>query len=145
MKTLIALINCHSRKAYADAQRETWIPRVPPGLDYKFFLGPSERTPGPDEVFLPCDDSYRGLPNKVQEVMRWAREHEYEVTAKIDDDVVLKPEQFLMSGCQYQEFSGHTNTDGGAIKIPWGFCYTLGKRAMEIMANAPLPPDGNDE
>jgi hypothetical protein len=35
MKTLLALITCHTRTAYADAQRETWIPKIPEGLDYK--------------------------------------------------------------------------------------------------------------
>jgi hypothetical protein len=35
MKTLLALITCHTRTAYADAQRETWIPKIPSGLDYK--------------------------------------------------------------------------------------------------------------
>ena len=61
-KTLLALITCHTRQAYAQAQRETWIPSIPPGLDYKFFLGPSERIPREDEVFVQCDDSYWGLP-----------------------------------------------------------------------------------
>ena len=145
MKTLLALINCHSRLAYANAQRETWIPRVPQGLDYKFFLGPSERTPKPDEVFLNCRDDYGGLPNKVQEVIRWALSNDYDHMAKIDDDVVLRPSAFLFSGYQRHDFAGHINTDGTIIKIPWGFCYTLSRKAMEIIANASLPNDCNDE
>jgi hypothetical protein len=145
MKTLLALITCHTRTAYADAQRETWIPKIPSGLDYRFFLGPSSREPRPDEVFLDCRDDYGGLPNKVQEVIRWARDNGYEHMAKIDDDVILKPSQFLASGFQNHDFVGHTNNDKAAVKIPWGFCYTLSRKSMEIMANAPLPHDFNDE
>src|SRR5665213_3967897 len=92
-KTLLGIINCHSRPQYANAQRETWIPKIPSGLDYKFFLGPSERTPGPDEVFLQCDDAYWGLPTKVQAMCRWAFEQGYDTLTKIDDDVILKPSE----------------------------------------------------
>ena len=145
MKTLLALISCHSRPGYANAQRETWIPKVPQGLDYKFFLGPSDRAPGPDEVFLNCRDEYGGLPNKVQEVVRWSQAHEYDHILKIDDDVILLPEQFMNSGYQNYDFSGHKNTDGGGVAIPWGFCYTLSRKAMEYVALAPLPPNNNDE
>ena len=145
MNTLLALITCHARTAYADAQRETWIPRIPSGLDYRFFLGPSELTPREDEAFLDCNDSYYGLPSKVQAVCRWALERGYDFIAKIDDDVILRPTEFLNSGFQCHDFSGHTNNDHANVKIPWGFCYTLSKQAMNIMASASLPRDFNDE
>ena len=145
MKSLLALITCHTRSAYANAQRETWIPKIPSGLDYKFFLGPSERIPESDEMFLQCDDSYKGLPSKVQAVCRWALEHEYSSITKIDDDVVFFPEAFAHSGYESCDFKGHTNYDGGRITVPWGFCYTLSRRSMEIMANAALPSNNNDE
>jgi hypothetical protein len=145
MKILLALITCHTRPQYSDAQRETWIPQVPSGLDHKFFLGPSERTPRVDEVFLNCDDSYAGLPSKVQAVCRWAFYQGYDHLLKIDDDVILRSSAFLGSGFQNYDFSGHTNQDGGALKVPWGFCYTLSRKAMEILINAPLPGNNNDE
>ena len=144
MKTLLALINCHARPQYADAQRETWLPQVS-GLDYRFFLGPGTRQPKADEVFLPCDDSYRGLPNKVQESVRWALSYGYDYMLKIDDDVVLRPSAFAISGYNNHDFSGHTNDDRQAVVAPWGFCYTLSRRAMEIIAQASLPPNNNDE
>jgi len=143
--TLLSLITCHSRTAYADAQRETWIPKIPPELDYKFFLGPSERAPRADEVFLDCDDSYKGLPSKVQAVYRWALEQGYEHVSKIDDDVILIPDKFVSSGYDTCDFQGHTNYDGGRVLVPWGFCYTLSRKAMEIMVNTPLPSNNNDE
>jgi hypothetical protein len=145
MKILLAMITCHSRASYANAQRDTWIPKLPPELDYKFFLGPSERVPGLDEVFLDCDDSYGGLPSKVQAVCRWALAQGYDFVAKIDDDVVLRPTLFRDSGFRSHDFVGHTNNDHANVKIPWGFCYTLSRRAMEIMVNAHLPGNHNDE
>ena len=145
MKTLIALINCHARPQYADAQRETWIPSLAAGLDYRFFLGQGNREPKADEVFLPCDDSYRGLPNKVQETVRWALSYGYDYMLKIDDDVVLKPSSFAVSGYHNYDFTGHTNEDRQAVVAPWGFCYTLSRRAMEKVAQAALPPNNNDE
>ena len=145
MRHLLALITCHTRQAYANAQRETWIPKIPAGLDYKFFLGPSESTPGPDEVFLDCDDSYVGLPSKVRAACKWALDHGYDTGTKIDDDVVLKPTDFLNSLSNPKDFSGHTNFDGGVVKAPWGFIYTLSKRAMDIVVTSELPPNNNDE
>ena len=145
MATLIAIINCHSRLAYADAQRETWIPKIPPGLEYKFFLGPSDRTPREDEVFLQCDDSYGGLPNKVQEVVRWAQARGKDHILKCDDDVVLIPEKFMNSEYQNYDFVGHVNTDRGIVVIPWGFCYTLSRKSMEHVALSALPGNNNDE
>lgn len=146
MKTLIAIINCHSRDAYVDAQRETWIPLIPEGVDYKIFRGRgASREAREDEVFLDCDDSYGGLPNKVQEVIRWALSHEYECMLKCDDDVVLLPRQFMDSGFQQHDFVGHVNEDRTQVRIPWGFCYTLSKRAMEMVSKASLPRNNNDE
>jgi hypothetical protein len=146
MKTLIALINSQNRAAYADAQRETWIPLMPPGeVDYRFFLGPSEREPRSDEVFLNCDDSYQGLPNKVQEVIRWALARDYDFVVKCDDDVVLIPDRFLASNFRNFDFTGNNNGDGRKLSTPWGFCYILSKRAMKVVENAPLPYTNNDE
>ena len=107
-KTLIAVINSHSRQAYSDAQRATWIPRVPDGLDYRFFRGRgANRDTLHDEVFLDCDDTYAGLPEKVQKIMRWSNDHGYEFTLKCDDDVLLLPERFLVSGYDLHDFVGN--------------------------------------
>ena len=145
MKTLLALVTCHSRGAYADAQRDTWIPNIPPELDYKFFLGPSTREPKTDEVFLDCDDSYGGLPSKVRAIMCWALEHEYDFVVKVDDDTIVNPLAFLKSGYQHHDFTGRINNDHGVIDTPWGFFYVLSKSAMEIMASSALPGNNNDE
>ena len=145
MKTLIAIVTCHSRLVYRDALRSTWIPQIPEELDYRFFSGPSERTPEADEVFLNCDDSYAGLPSKVQAIVLWALERGYDYVLKCDDDVVLLPVKFANSGFQNYDFVGHANGDPGSVLVPWGFCYVLSKKAMELVAKAPLPNNNNDE
>ena len=92
MKHLLAIVSCHSREDFSDAVRSTWLPLVPQGLDVRFFRGRgATREPLADEIFLDCDDSYEGLPNKVQEIVRCAHSHEYDFVLKCDDDVVVKP------------------------------------------------------
>ena len=145
MRALLAMITCHTRQAYADSQRGTWLCKLPEGLDYRFFLGPSGRIPEKDEVFLDCDDSYMGLPSKVQAVCRWALEKGYDYIVKVDDDVILRPYELVAGDFQYHDFSGRLNGDRDSVQIPWGFCYTLSRRAMIIMADANLPKDNNDE
>lgn len=140
MKPLIALISCHARQAYADVQRSTWIPRIPEGVDYKFFRGRgAQRETLADEIFLDCDDSYEGIPNKVQEVMRWSLAHGYDFTLKCDDDVLLLPEKFSRSGFERFDFVGNIIGDGGQSMVPWGFCWVLSRRSMEVICNSPLP------
>jgi hypothetical protein len=126
--------------------RETWIPAIPAELDYKFFLGPcGHRGPKDDEVFLDCDDSYGGLPSKVRAIAKWALEHGYDFMVKIDDDVIFRPKLFTYSGYQNYDFTGNLNEDRSAVAVPWGFCYVLSKRSMEIMSAAQLPGNHNDE
>ena len=104
MKLLIAVVNCHSRLEYQQCIRETWLPLVQ-GADVRFFLGPSTREAQQDEVFLDCDDSYAGLPSKVQAIARWALTNSYDYVVKLDDDVVLRPAQFLNTGFQNYDFT----------------------------------------
>lgn len=143
MKVLLAVVNCHSRLAYQQCIRDTWMPLVQ-GADVRFFLGPSTREPQTDEVFVECDDSYQGLPSKIKAIAQWALEHGYSQMLKCDDDVVMVPHKVLSSGFQNHEFSGHRN-DIRAYSVPYGFCYWLGKRAMQLVADAELPRDNNDE
>lgn len=143
MKPLIAVVNAHTRAIYQQCIRETWLPLVN-GADVRFFLGPSTREAQQDEVFLNCDDSYEGLPSKVQAIARWALEHDYDYMVKLDDDVVIRPSQFLSTGFQNYDFSGHRN-DVREFPVPFGFSYWLSKSSMQLVEKATLPRDNNDE
>ena len=108
----------------------------------RFFLGRGVNTaPKEDEVLLDCDDSYQGLPSKVQGIVQWAYEHGYEYVLKCDDDVVLKPEAMLSSDFTAYDFTGPKNpwVKAGEIHTPWGFCYWLSRKAMQLVSSAPLP------
>lgn len=143
-RVLIAIVSCHSRPIPRQLLRDTWVPRVPPGIDLRFFLGPSTSDPLLDEVFLQCDDSYNGLPGKVQQIFRWALEHDYDYCLKLDEDVCLLPELWAR-GFYHTDFSGRPNNSQPGYICPWGFAYVLSRRSMEAVVNGQLPYGNNDE
>jgi hypothetical protein len=147
VKNLLALVSCHSREEFSNAIRSTWLPSVPEGLDVRFFRGGgATREPLADEVFLDCRDDYAGLPNKVQEIVRWAYDNGYEYVAKVDDDVVVKPKAWL-DGFYRGDFTGclESACKPNEIQTPYGFFYVLNRKTMKLVIDAPLPSHGNDE
>jgi Galactosyltransferase len=141
---LIAIVTCHTRPDWADLVRQTWVPLVPKNTDVRFFCGRgAPRTILKDEVILDCDDSYQGLPDKVQSIIRWALERNYDFVLKCDDDVVINPAGLMSSGFENYDFTGHECAPNN--QVPWGFLYSLSRKAMEIMARETLPPNNNDE
>ena len=148
-RSLIAVVSAHTRKAWRDAIRSTWLPMVPEGTDVRFFLGRGETTTQPDEVVLDCDDSYLGLPEKVQCIVRWAHDKGYSHVLKLDDDVVLAPKAMLDSGYDKFPYVGL----GAHRPIPptrpyfvaGGFAYWMDMTSMEYVIAAQLPPNNYDE
>jgi hypothetical protein len=115
---------------------------VPEGLDVKFFRGRgATREALADEVFLDCGDDYGSLPNKVQEIVRWAYDKGYDYVLKCDDDVVVKPKELLASGFNQHDFVGcqEPACKPGEIKTPYGFCYWMSRKVMKLVIDAPLP------
>lgn len=147
MKTLIAVVSCRTRQQYVTAIRSTWLPTVPPErADVKFFLGKGEPSDySADVVELSCGDDYASLPEKVKAIMKWALENGYEHTLKCDDDVILLPAKLLASGYEKADFVGHRNSSKEDPVPPYGFCYWLSRRAMQIVSEAELPKDNYDE
>ena len=136
MKYLIAVTTCKWRAQNANYQRMTWVQDSP--VDVRFFVGSELVSEDGDTVHLNCNDSYRGLPAKVQETCRWALEHDYDYLLKADDDVYVRPERVL-----------HLTDDYIGLKrdpyweAPKGFCagfaYGMSRKAFEIIANAGTP------
>ena len=115
---------------------------MPEGTDLKFFRGRgASREPGHNEIFLDCRDDYEGLPNKVQEIVRWSYDNGYDFVLKCDDDVVLLPKLLLTSGFEKYDFSGGQEPacKPNEIQTPFGFCYWLSRKAMALVIAAPLP------
>lgn len=147
-RSLIAVVSCHTRKEWREVIRRTWLPLVPEGTDVRFFVGRGAATDFADEIVLECDDSYQGLPEKVQSIAKWALVEGYDFMLKLDDDVVLDPALLLASG---YEKSGFTGADGHRPNpqrpyfVPSGFAYWLNAGCMGVIAAEPLPNDNYDE
>jgi len=139
-RLLIAVMSCNSRASFRAVIRDTWAPTVPTQADMRFFVGRGE-TQYADEVALDCEDGYMDIPEKVQAMVRWALANGYQYMLKCDDDVVLVPSKVVASGFEPYEFTGCQDPRcvPGEIRTPWGFCYILSKRAMELVAAAPIP------
>lgn len=140
MRALIAVVTCEKRKARADAQRETWVPRIK-GVDVRFFLAKQAREPLPDEVFLDVPDDYENLPLKVRTVFQWAQAEGYSRVLKTDDDVYMFPE--VVDRIPTAEYAGHVNW----TPPRWcsGFAYWLGSKALQIIAEASLTEDSSED
>jgi len=161
MKPLIAIIS-HAKSQMRDVIRETWLTKLPQGVDYKFFLGGTGESKQ-DEVYLDCNDSYNGLIEKVKAVVRWAYDHGYDYVLKLDDDTVIKPVEMLASDYNQHDFVGSDNGDfpkqecvtcgrtdcrqiTGKYTTPWGFAYWMSRKSMSLLYDASLPTHGrNDE
>src|ERR1022692_3101676 len=148
-KTLIAIVNARHRAAWRSLIRNSWLSQVPKDKADVFFfcgnlccLGKLEDL---DSVIqLPCPDGYEQLPRKIQAILRWAIEKGYEHILKIDDDVVLRPTDFLSSGYDAFDFTGQVNRPGPP-EVSFGFCYTLNRQCMKLMTGALLPNNCDDE
>ena len=145
--TLIAVVNARHRDQWRNLVRNTWMPQVPSDkADVFFFMGRGEpREFLIDEVELDCSDKYEHLPEKVQAIVRWALERDYSHTLKCDDDCVLMPKTLLASGYEDHDFSGKANRPPQPYVVSFGFNYWLSRKSMEVVAAAPLPPDGSND
>lgn len=146
MRTLIAVVTARHREPWREAIRNTWLPLVPPyKADVRFFMGTGEPIGLKlDEIQIDCDDSYRGLPEKVRGIARWAESNNYDFMLKCDDDTVLNPRMLLDSGYENHLFSGKLNrypTDQHPYPITVGYNYWLAKKCINLIANAELPPE----
>lgn len=145
MRVLLAIVSCHQLAVRRQAIRDTWLPLVPAELDCRFFLGDGQNAKlKPDEIQLPVDDGYRGLPAKTQAIATWALLHGYTHLCKCDDDVYVDPVKLLYSDfAQMGDYIGRKRGPSGGQRAPYasGFCYWLSARAMRVLAAAPLSTD----
>lgn len=92
---------------------------------------------------LDCSDKYEHLPEKIITLCKWAAERNYSHLLKCDDDVVLKPNDFLASGYNKYPYSGSSNRPESPYAIPMGFGYCMDKKCMQIIAGSKPPGDGS--
>lgn len=144
MRTLIAVTTCHKRRDQADAQRTTWAEGC---KDVRFFIGGGEPE-RPDEVVLNVDDSYQGLPQKVQGACHWALDNGYDRILKLDDDVYVVMDRLIKqltdeSSWQEPEYIGNFRMRNGNYPADYasGFAYLLSGRALMTIAKASFTCD----
>lgn len=150
MRILIAILACHARPANRTAQRATWLRDLPPGVDYRYFIGRATAAATaalePDVVALDVDDSYRMLRSKTHGLIRWADARAYDWVWKCDDDTYARPAAMLASNFATADYSGFcdgrwgevSGPDGGQIVYAYaqgGAGYWLSRRAVRIVAD----------
>lgn len=143
MKLLCGVLSCWWRESYTNCQRDTWA-KPTEGIDIRFFFGRgANRPPKEDEVFLDCADDYKGLPEKVRAMCRWAYENGYDYVFKVDDDTYIVPSRLVTAVPVGHDWVGRYQAPIKGDLYPYGFCsggagYWLSRRAVEILINAQL-------
>lgn len=132
-QVLIAVITCEKNRKRADAVRQTWAPGVKHDLVFA------------DGAFLGVSDDYEQLPAKVKALCRYALANGYEWLLKIDDDTILYPDRLRVPTTG--DYIGRNRGASGGY--PHAYCsggvYWLSKKAMEVIANAALTDDSNED
>lgn len=146
-KTLISIVNARPREAWRNALRNSWLPQVPKDkADAFFFVGRGDPVRDTDRVVeLDCSDGYEHLPDKIRSITRWADAHGYEHMLKLDDDVIVRPNDLLSSGYDLHPYSGRSNRPESSYAIPMGFAYWMDQQSMRIISNTDLPGDGSND
>ena len=145
MKPVILLTSCVYHLARVAQCRATWLAAWGHLVDYRFVFGNGHYTERGDEIVMPVDDSYLGLPAKIQTSHKWALDHGYTHILKTDCDIYLHLPRLLDSG-----FDSAASYVGNFYypDFAMGAAYWLDKKASEILVNAPLPypgtPGGDD-
>lgn len=128
MKVLVALETCTNPK-YAERRAliaSTWGARLKPLFTFMEFDGPS----------LGVGDGYQDLPAKTKAICAYARDHGYDWVMIVDDDVYLRAERLTapITG----DYVGSVTDNSTVPAYCYGAFYWLSKRAMGIVADAPL-------
>ncbi len=128
MHSAIVVLTCPKYHARAQACREAWADAscIP-----VYFLT------GSDLCCPETDEDYWLLPVKTREMARWAVLSNFQRIYKCDDDVMVVPENINPPDGNY---SGHYRPDKPGPSYASGFFYKLSREALNIIADAPLPP-----
>jgi hypothetical protein len=126
VRILIGILSCKRDQEYHQQARETWLKNCP--VDYKFFMGSS--TIELDEIKVEAPDSSKRLYKKIQKIVRYAVEQDYDFLFKCDVDTYVHVPRLLKSGFEKHDFSGYNGAYGGSG-------YWLSRRAMQVLLDSP--------
>lgn len=144
----LLICTCKRFRERRDAQRETWLARLPEWVTYTYFMGGPE-APDADEsdvLWLPeVGDGYFDLPAKVLAALRVARrERGWDWLGKLDDDAYLVPERLLPLLQEPAVFVGRAGLGGFARGGPG---YYMRREVLDgILAHADeIPAKGAED
>jgi len=175
MKILVAIPSCHkfdvkwsvngtSERRHGAVNervqvvRETWARNldIRSDIDFRIFYGyGAVRKMRTDEVLLSVDDSYRGLPFKVQRIFKWALERGYDAVLKVDDDTFISRDVIKGLGVD-ADYIGYSSDTAITLYSDWltsdlkekllafgqgyacGGMYYVHRRAMEILVRTKI-------
>ena len=144
IRPIILITTCSYRLEWNDQCRETWLKEWGSLIPYRFIFGQGYMCSRSDEMNFPVDDSYNGLPAKIQASHKWAFDQEYTHILKTDSDMYIHIPRLLRSGFEKFSYSGNRYYP----EFVMGAAYWLDRQATEILINAPLPypgsPGGDD-
>lgn len=139
MRPIVLITSCSYRLAQNQQCRDTWLLRWGHLIDYKFVLGAGNTKTQGDELILGVDDSYNGLPAKIQKSHAWALNQGYDFILKTDSDIYMHVPRLLQSGFEKYDYSGNFYYPDFAM----GSAYWLNQKASEILVSAALPYPGS--
>lgn len=135
---VIILINsCHGdrKNGRQKVNNETWLSKWP--CDHRFVIGggPQENE---DELIVDVDDDYEHMPDKHKAAIQWALKTCHENVMLTCTDTYVHYDNLIDSEFWKHQYVGYEHdryASGGA-----GFVF--GRRAMEVLAQAPLGGTG---
>lgn len=150
LKRLIAVATCNKPKFVARAlsQRNSWVGQFRGRLntEVRFFVG--EGAAADWHTQLEAPDTYERLPEKTQAICKWAIEQGYDYLFKTDDDTFLNIEE-LLDHCEVfpHHYVGNVRGATGGHPFPYasGYAYWLSRQAMQILAEAAITEDPNED
>lgn len=146
-KLMLIICSCVKNRALRQACRETWLSTLPPGVDYRFFVGSNEDLPDePDVVNLPgVSDTYIGLPEKMMAAIEWAHKNlQWEHLGKVDDDTYLRVDRLLPLLTPEVHLLGRSRA---GVRCPGGAGYFMSRvSASELLTHKEeVPPEGDED
>ena len=141
---IILITSCSYRLQQNDECRDTWLREWGRLCDYRFVMGVGNTPKHGDELIVDTDDSYVGLPAKIQASHGWAFLKGYTHILKTDCDMYVHVPRLLRSSFEQFPYSGNLYYPDFIM----GAAYWMDRRATEILMHAALPypgtPGGDD-
>lgn len=128
---VVLVHSCQQSARVRDLSRLGWVNelRECDGVVTLFVVGGAEeaKVEG-DTLYLPCDDSYPGLPFKTIAAMRYVSEHyDFEAFFKCDDDAFVIPDRLLARLAEGGDYVGYKS----GYVAAGGCGYMLSRRAFD--------------